>query len=94
MKIPTRPSYPNTKLASQEKLDERESWHKLVVKVITWKDGSLEKSIVKEAYRITAAEWKTYSQHITATNTSYSKERVLSSLEETKEIIADHGGFE
>lgn len=94
MKIPTRPNNPNIRLASQEKLDERESWHKLVIKIISWKDGPVQESIVKAAYRITATEWDTYSRHITASNTSYSKEKVSSSLKETKEIIKKNGGFE
>lgn len=93
MKIPIRPNNSHNRLADQDKLYERESWHKLVVKIITWKDGSSQ-STVRANYRITAAEWKTYSEHVIKNNTSRSEEKISSSLKETREIIYKNGGFE
>lgn len=93
LKIPTRPNNPNISLASQERLDQRESWHKLVVKILTWKDQASEGNLVREEYRITAVEWETYSKHMVAMNTSYSREKMSASLKATKEIIEKNGGF-
>lgn len=93
MKIPTRSTSSNITLASQAKSEERESWHNLVVKIITWKDGPIQESDSKLAYKITAAEWKTYSKHVTDNNTSKSIENLLATLNETREIITKNGGF-
>ena len=87
MKVSTRSNNHNNNLAYQEKFQEREAWHKLVVKMICWQDGHL-------VDKITSKEWKTYCEHTVKTNVSHRKDRVLDSLKETKEIITDHGGFE
>lgn len=92
MKIPTRHNS-NNGLASQEKLEERESWHKLVVKVIIWNEGTDNKNVTTPT-RITRLEWARYCQQIIKTNLSYSKKRVLSDLELTLEKIKQNGGFE
>lgn len=94
MKIPTRSNHPNTRLAYQEKFNEREAWHKLVVKIICWKDGLLEGGTVKFTDKITLKEWNTYFKRMIKTNTTYHKERVLNNLKETREMIKKHGGFE
>lgn len=94
MKIPIRSNRPNTRLAYQEKFNEREAWHKLVVKIICWKDGLLEGGIIKVTDKITPKEWGTYSKHMVKTNTTHGRKKVLSNLKVTKEIIQKHGGFE
>lgn len=80
--------------ASQDQADQREIWHKLVVKIISWKDGLLEGGVIKFSDKISSKEWNVYFKRIIKMNTSYSKERVLSSLKETKDLIIKNGGFE
>lgn len=87
LNITTRSDHHNNNLAYQEKFQEREAWHKLVVKVICWKDGHL-------ANKITPKEWETYCERTVKTNVSHGKDKVLHSLKETKDIITNHGGFE
>ena len=89
---PHHRSYANAH--NSEQADEREMWHKLVVKVISWKDGLLDGGIIKITDKITTKEWNNYYKRIIKTNTSYSKDRVLNTLKETKELIQRHGGFE
>lgn len=44
MQLPVRTNS-HTKLDPQQKLEERESWHKLVVKIIVWNEGSADKNL-------------------------------------------------
>lgn len=90
---PTRPNRQNTKLAYQEKWEEREAWHKLVVKIISWKSGLVKGGMVTKDHKITAEEWKTYFDRTLQINTTYGRQRVLSDLEETRTRISNHGGF-
>lgn len=90
MRIPIKTNRSNPRFASQEKSDQREIWHKLVVKIINWKDGGASR--IKD--KITPKEWNTYYRRMLKTNTSYGKQRVLSELKETKDTIQKHGGFE
>lgn len=92
--MPIKSNNQRNKLAYQDKFEEREAWHKLVVKIICWKDGILEGSSIKSTNKITPKEWSTYQKRMVKTNTTYSKQKVLLSLKETKEIIQQHGGFE
>lgn len=78
-------------LASQAKLEERELWHKLVVKVLVWKDGSNRSSIHD---KITQEEWRTYHKKMVEINVTYDKNRVLTELKETQFQIAKNGGFQ
>lgn len=94
MKIPTKPHINNTRLAYLEKFNEREAWHKLVVKIISWKEGLLEGGSVKITDKVTSKEWNTYTKHLIKTNTSYTKQKVLSNLKETEDLIKQNGGFE
>lgn len=94
MKVPTRPNHPDIKLAYQEKLDERESWHKLVIKIISWREGVLEGATFRAKDKITYKEWVTYYQRTLKTNITHSRERVLADLRHTKSMIKEHGGFE
>lgn len=94
MKIPIRLGRSNIRLAYQERFNEREIWHKLVVKVISWKEGLLEGGIVKFKDKISAKEWGTYSRRTVERNTTWDKQKVLSLLKETRNMIKKHGGFE
>ncbi|MBI2022376.1 hypothetical protein HYS97_00800 [Candidatus Daviesbacteria bacterium] len=94
MKIPTKPNHINSRLAYQEKHEERESWHRLAVKVISWKGGLLEGGIIKVTDKISPKEWATYSKYMIKTSTTYSRQRVLSNLKDTEEKIRKNGGFE
>jgi hypothetical protein len=71
----------------QEKAQEREVWLKLMVKIIRWKEQLVNTD------KITGKEWDFYYKSTIKTNTSYAKSKVLSQLEETKELIQKHGGF-
>ena len=84
--MPINSNHRNISLASQQKQEERETWHKLVVKVICWKDG-----LVKD--KITPREWTTYCQSMIKTNVSQGKQKVTENLKELQRIIKDHNGF-
>ncbi len=94
MKIPSRSNSAKSRFAYQEKSEEREAWHKLVVKIISWKDGLLSGGMVKSKDKITPKEWDTYYKRTIKTNSTYDKQRVLSTLKKTQELIKKHGGFE
>lgn len=93
MRVPNKSSSSKNVQAYLEKSAEREEWHKLVVKVISWKGGLVDGGVVKQTDKISSAEWDEYCKRTIKTNVTYSKERVLSTLDETKKAIAHHGGF-
>jgi hypothetical protein len=92
--VPTKQNHSNTSAASLDKLQERETWYKLVVKIINWKDGFLGENVKRAHDKVTAKEWSLYSKGMTSSNTTYSKEKVSALLNETKAKIKEHGGFE
>lgn len=94
MKLPTRPNS-DTGQTSQEKLEEREAWYKLVVKVILWGEESanVNRNLAETANRITLPEWKKYCQRMVTTNATYSKEKVLLDLDLTLQRIKVNGGL-
>lgn len=86
MQMLPRTSYPQRALKTQEKHKAREAWHKLVVKILGWKDGvRLEK--------ITLKEWKTYYQGLVKISTLNGRKKTVEKLEAIKEIIKKNGGF-
>lgn len=89
-----RPSGPVKTAQQLEKITAKENWHKLVVKILIWKDGVSTDNSIKAKNRITDGEWKTYSKTIISTNVTYSKEKVLAKLKDLKETIQKNGGFE
>ncbi len=91
--MPIKPTRVNNRLYSQEKVEARESWHKLVVKIISWKDGQFEGGFTKATDQVTTKEWKDYSKRILKTNITYGRDMVLSNLKELKRLIKEHGGF-
>ncbi len=84
--MPINSNHRNISLASQQKQEERETWHKLVVKVICWKDGLLQD-------KITPKEWTTYCQSMIKTNVSVGKQKVMENLKQLQQIIKDRNGF-
>jgi hypothetical protein len=82
----TRPNQSKNKDAYQEKLEEREAWHKLVVKVLKCKDGDTSDML-------SIHEWETYCKKISETNLTYGKDQVKANLQETWEIINNNHGF-
>ncbi len=93
MKIPIRSIRPNIRLANQEKTEEREIWHKLVVKIISWKSGLLEGGLIKATDKITPKEWNTYHKGRVKISSDFGKDKVRSSLKEIKAFIKKQGGF-
>lgn len=94
MRIPSISNHPNIKAAYLEKFEKRELWHKLVVKILCWKDGLLEGSSIDITNKISSKEWRTYYRKMIATNLTYGKEKALSNLKKTQDAIRNHGGFE
>ncbi len=84
------------KRISQQKLDERESWHKLVVKVIIWNEGSVLTNTRQNATvnKITLSEWSKYRRQIIKMNINQDREKVLSDLKYTLQKIKLNGGLE
>lgn len=86
-------SNPNIRLAYQEKFEERESWHKLVVKVIIWKDKTrVDRN--SRVDKITSKEWKMYCKKTIKNNTVLGKQKVLAGLKQTRQLIKENNGFE
>jgi len=75
-----------------KKLEERETWHKIVVKVIQWKSDQTNLSILKTAEKISLPEWRTYRSHILKTN-SNDRTKALKKLENAQKRIKSLGGF-
>lgn len=92
MKIPVRTYHSNNRVLNQEKLEARESWHKLVVKIISWKDGISNKTF-KLNDKISPKEWEIYCERKMEINLIQGKDKVLKMLEDTKKIIKIHRGF-
>jgi len=80
-------------VAEQKKIQEREDWHKLVVKVIVWKEGTVGKGVVQLVNKITPKEWKLYRKKLTSANAANAKDKTHIRLKETWDRIKEHGGF-
>lgn len=86
-------SNPNIRLASLKKLKERETWHKLVVKIIIWKEASSADNLERSVSKLTQTEWNKYRQGIIKNNITQGKEKILSDLKSTMRKIKLNGGF-
>ena len=82
----------NTRIVNQEAFEERESWHKLVVKVITWKSGTLGGNL-KPTDKITPKEWKHYCSKKLEINVTNGKDVVMTQLKEIEKAIKANNGF-
>lgn len=80
-------------IAHEKNLEEREVWHKLIVKVITWKDGTVGKGVVAFSEKITPKEWRHYKKRLTAASPAKDTARIEARLKETLEKIKKNGGF-
>ena len=80
------------KQTPQERQEESEIWHKLVVKIVIWKEGSAQ-NLLNTTTKLALSEWKTYYERIIKININQNKEKVLSDLEYTLQKIKLHGGF-
>ncbi len=79
---------PTNSKASTAKQEEREFWHKIVVKVLKWKESS------KCEEKITSKEWSFYHKSSIKINVTIEKGVMLKRLKEIKEQIEKNGGFE
>lgn len=79
------------KKAALEHQKQNEQIHQLVVKIISWKSGSLGSSCLN---KITNREWSNYRQHILKISKTESPDRVKGKLEATREAIQNHDGFD
>lgn len=77
----------------QEKAEEREAWFKMVIKVISWRDGPRENNSKVLAEKITPKEWTAYCKEIIKISTTPPREVTLRRLEEIQAQIKKHNGF-
>jgi hypothetical protein len=93
LKVP-KPNHRNLNQAYLEKQEERENWHKIVVKILSWKGGKTNSgsSILKD--KISLKEWNTYYQGMIKISVVSGKENTVKKLEEIKKLIKSHGGFQ
>lgn len=75
----------------QAKIDERLAWHKLVVKIISWKDATL---YLKQIDKITRKEWSEYCKQKLIIGVNLGREKTMQSLDEIKQLIKKNGGFQ
>ncbi|OGM25648.1 hypothetical protein A3D00_02790 [Candidatus Woesebacteria bacterium RIFCSPHIGHO2_02_FULL_38_9] len=93
LNIITRSKKADRDLVYQKKFEEREEWHRLVVKVIIWKDGTVGEGVVQLVDKITSKEWEFYCGRITKANIVNGKDRIQIRLNETLQRIKENGGF-
>lgn len=94
MNIPIKSGQAANRAAYTKKQLERETWQKLVVKVIRWKNGLFEGGVVQITDKISHREWNTYYRGILRINTTSAKQTVVETLKQTREFITKHGGFQ
>ena len=94
MNMPIHKINSKKRLAHQMGSEERELWLKLVVKVIRWKDDPLKSENFNPLNKITSKEWNFYHKNILKNNINGNRQKILSTLNETKVLIKNHGGFE
>lgn len=92
--MPIRTNGPTKTPEQLEKIAAKESWFKLVVKIINWKDGNREKGSVMLGSKITSKEWSAYSKGMLGNNLINGEKKVMENLKKTKELIQSCGGFE
>lgn len=88
------PTPTNSKKASDEKAELREAWHKIVVKVLCWKDGLSQQNVITLTDKITAEEWKMYTEKMLQISVEAGKDKTTEKLKKIKEMIQKHNGFE
>jgi hypothetical protein len=91
--IPAKVTGNRGRVINQEKVEERENWHKLVVRIIRWKDGNFENVNSGIPAKITPKEWQMYQKKSIQMNVTHSKDRVAATIKETWDNIKKNGGF-
>ncbi|MBI3485695.1 hypothetical protein HY025_01995 [Candidatus Daviesbacteria bacterium] len=94
MKLVTNFRQNHSRIVNQEKFEERETWHKLVVKVILWKGESSIDSPRKLVDKITTKEWRTYCRRTVKINIVLGRKIVSANLKELWKVISKNKGFE
>ncbi len=88
----TIPRHRNIQIHS-EAFNEREIWHKLVVKVILWKTQVAKNEILTFTDKITLSEWKIYKRKMVKINETGGKIKILATLKDTWQKIQNNNGF-
>jgi hypothetical protein len=86
-KTPTRQS------AQMENLEKREFWHKIVFKVILWKEENPLKRESSAIDKLTPSEWKIYRSRILKANMAGGVEKIQTRLKKTWQQIRENDGF-
>lgn len=95
MNLPTQKlSKEDQKILSLKKKAESDIVYRLVVKIISWKNGPLVGGSLQKTDRITAKEWAEYKKHLLMISKTDSPEKTMGKIKETQQIIQKHGGFE
>jgi hypothetical protein len=89
----SNPNSSASKKSADEKAELRESWHKIVVKILCWKDGLTQQNVITLTDKITPSEWKDYCERMMQISLEAGKEKTTEKLNSLKELIQKHGGF-
>jgi hypothetical protein len=97
--LKTQDKFVTREQAAKQKLEDRESWHKLSVKIIVWNGINVDINAPQKGSgsypdKITRSEWNKYRAQIIKTNLTSSKQKVLEDLKFLMEKIKANGGFE
>lgn len=80
MRIPVNP----------KKQKQRETWHKIVVKVIKLREG---RKVSDPSEKLTEKEWRAYCSGMLKNNLTLKKQAVKENLKNIEETIKGSGGF-
>lgn len=86
-KTPTRQS------SQAENLEKREFWHRIVFKVILWKEENPLKREGSVVDKLTPGEWKIYRRRILKANMAQGAEKIQTRLKKTLQQIRENDGF-
>jgi hypothetical protein len=91
---PSKPITDEKKLKALEVKAQHEKLHGLIVKIISWRTGRTQGSSIKSDNKITAAEWKTYTEFFQNISSDKTKDEVNQKIQEVYDAIKSHDGFE
>lgn len=80
-------------LAMAEAQRVKEIAFKLVVKIISWENGSSSSNVVQSVNKITPEEWAEYKRQRMSIATADNRDKAKEKLEQTFQSIKEHGGF-
>lgn len=81
------------KLADIELKEIKEKAFKLIVKIISWENGSNGSIVVQSANKITPEEWQQYKKERMNAFSAADKDKGRKEIEESFNSIKAHGGF-